>query len=1027
MPSPENPSRQTEICQLRSGEGDKLTFVFLKCTISLFYKQTEVFMLNKASETAEKTYSAFDLYLLSLRAGLLDFQTWINNIHLYGSKSYIMDLEYEGDYQSDDYYFDPDNRQFCRGFCVRKGVVTVYETCDVNHLMDYFERKLGKYSWFETRRDFERLKQEGRCIETPTLPGNYQSFLADGYKILGKWGVNEAIDVIPFILNDDGTISVKVIEKIDAYNPEKKQRATLGGIIDNMESVIEKCLAELLEEYYSNDLFAPESKTMFAAQKMHAETNNSVAEAMTQCLEGTSFALSGLTDAEFNYIYTKIPSLLERAKDGDHKRVPFFLKDALHIQSALAANASDNVCRSIAKKIVLNTDFRFLESVFDKHKKIFMSNKAFPEKMATFKRALDGYVNKELPISGAKSFRPSQYDIDHAFTRFKCTLYMYLFPEKYKSFLSFWRTRLHSLGFVTSYADVRNTNLSYMKTNPHWLLINKGHIDSLEREWLIQAKGGDDALTAKNVKLEDLYKDQMFACHSALILEAMADMCSISPELLDNPNLQKQIAAVEANIKKREAIQQNLVFNSAGKPTSLSSVVISGQNQKQFPVMSTSSDIAQLNNATGSNDFQMVDCVQEAREKLLRLLGNTRFTRMEVKLENLLLPLSTLISIADNAELKEKYIIVDNSSSMDDSLIISEEDGSTTRKTRWQEAEFRTLEQILFAAESGNKVKLGFINDHTFAVPEKNRRTVKAGEYIEFDFSVKRDKQGQILSSDINQLETALNNAITTVTAVFRAKPSGSTYLYPSIEPIIRASECDDERRAIVFSTDGDINDRAKVVDSLKNATTVSVDVRRTKPHLTPLVVSACIEDSRSVTWADNLQNNLFHYVTMRGDYASELKKFRANHGFLIPFNRSTWRALHTLLPKAPGDLLYNKGLFLYPKAINDKTALHRDEISQMMGYEIDDEQYDEYLGYRARVHKEEKSVSESVFMAMPSAPPMPPSAPPMPSAPLALPPRVSGAGVFSSSRSKGAPPPESSSGPSLPAISGFFENQYNS
>lgn len=79
-------------------------------------------------------------------------------------------------------------------------------------------------------------------------------------KLLGKNGANSAVDPVLLLQANDGSLKVLMIKRFDG------SRAFPGGMQES--NVLNTCIQELLEEVFSDDLFAQESAT---AQAIHEQ------------------------------------------------------------------------------------------------------------------------------------------------------------------------------------------------------------------------------------------------------------------------------------------------------------------------------------------------------------------------------------------------------------------------------------------------------------------------------------------------------------------------------------------------------------------------------------------------------------------------------------------------------------------------------------------------------------------------------------------------------------------------------------
>lgn len=234
------------------------------------------------------------IYDLAVRVSVLDFQELLKNRLEKGFQHFFLDLMKEPETRSPDY--DP---ALSQGWILKGGLLTVHENCEANQLMDFLESKLQHHAWFETRQQKMQRLARGEHIDLPTLPAGFKAY-RESYKTLGKYGPNAAIDVIAFIENPDGSLSEKVIVR-----PHDKKYAFVGGMIEQKEATLGRCFDEMLEEFYSNDLFVRDSGTEFlAGRKSLPEVLAAFEEVLRQ--------------KEFSTLTPVFAEILSAAQSGTH-------------------------------------------------------------------------------------------------------------------------------------------------------------------------------------------------------------------------------------------------------------------------------------------------------------------------------------------------------------------------------------------------------------------------------------------------------------------------------------------------------------------------------------------------------------------------------------------------------------------------------------------------------------------------------------------------------------------------------------
>lgn len=796
-----------------------------------------------------------EIFELAQRASVLDYQELMTNRSKNGFQHFIMDLKLEPEMHSATY-----DAAHQTGWHIKGGLLTVYKNHNTDELMNFLEAKLAHYPWFESRAIKEQQRRASEYIEPPTLPQGFVSY-TEIFKSLGKWGPNKAIDVITFIQNTDGSLSVQVITR-----PFDKKYAFVGGMLEDENSVLETCFMELLEEFYSNDLFAKSSAT---ARKANQINSSDMLIAVETCLNDKKFAT--LTSIRHQ--------LMDEMRKGSN----------------------------------------------------------FETQFTNLKNKLFSFANQDILQTNQSLHKHRKEDLDHLFVSLKCKLYVIIFPDNYQKLIEFFRSRLIQMKITTNESDPRNTQEGYMQTIPHYLCVNRNELQDLETTCLVKPKGGDDAESAKIVKLEKLFEQSMFSAHGRILLEAVADMLEKHrPDILQNLSFQNQMRQLERNILDRESSRMSLLNNNNG----LCFVQQTGSNQPHLPVASSVAGVEILHNLTnfgssGDLNVQIAGSAEQARAYLLNSLGQIRFSRIEQELERLRIPYSMVVAIAENAKLGKAIVVIDNSTSMRDTMkIISEDDQGNKqiiRMPRWKQQERRIEAMLPLLAMAGIHVEFRFLNDQKYS----SHQLIKAGIPQSYNFGVNRELNGTIMNNDVNLLEGELTRATAFVKAIFEQSPEGATKFIPILQAVYKDAGQDGLTRAIVFLTDGELTDRDQVMPLMQNPS---------KSNLVRTMVIVCTDRPQDILWVRELSKNPALQVSLLDEYAIEKVLLQRTHSQFIPYDRSIWIGLHMVLPLPENDPIMQTGIYLYLQAAKLNRQLTQPEISEMLGYGINDVQYAYYI-----------------------------------------------------------------------------------
>lgn len=564
-----------------------------------------------------------------------------------------------------------------------------------------------------------------------------------------------------------------------------------------------------------------------------------------------------------------------------------------------AASFQQTEISNAMQRVLATPEFKRLDLIKPKLQEVFdLPNLAFNNRMTE----LETRLNREGATNQIRS-----EDLSVFLVRIKCKLYQELFPDQYQAMINFLRNNLIKLPETTNEADPRNTQAAFMTTTPYYFCLNRELLKQTEKSWYVAAKGGDDALSVKILKLEKLFEHPMYSAHGRILLEMVADLAEKNPQLLQNPVIQQQLSSIAQELTRRE--KDELGIEAVG-----TSVLqrVDEANALRLPVVSREAELEQLRTVTGAFDeMERTHSIEDAEKLLRRHLGEIKYARMEEQLETQGLPMSAKIVLADLAKAGTINLIIDNSSSM--TTRYQGSDGIITN--RWREAQRRLLNILPLISLAGVKIVFRFLN-------------IQAGisrqDEYEFNFVQPSD------SNDIRGLERKLQSAYEFVHTVFANAPEGLTYVEKPLQ-----SSFQNHGGLTVLITDGDASDQSKALSLLNNR-----DVARN-----PLVVVACTNQSNEIGWIRNLARTQGSFVVMLDDYAVELGMLQAAHGPLLPYSNSTWVLLHLVAPSKPGE--DTKGLTVYHLAAAVNRELSTEELAEVLGYMPRAQEYAQYLAQR--------------------------------------------------------------------------------
>src|SRR3990167_9775246 len=114
-----------------------------------------------------------DLYDIESRVAVLDFQALLRRRREKGFQHFIPDLAKSvADTQG-------------HGWTFSKGMMTIQPNHNTDEIMDFLEKNLAQYKWFQTRAHRAEMLKNGTVIEEPQLPQGYDSY-TEQFKTLGS-------------------------------------------------------------------------------------------------------------------------------------------------------------------------------------------------------------------------------------------------------------------------------------------------------------------------------------------------------------------------------------------------------------------------------------------------------------------------------------------------------------------------------------------------------------------------------------------------------------------------------------------------------------------------------------------------------------------------------------------------------------------------------------------------------------------------------------------------------------------------
>jgi len=609
--------------------------------------------------------------------------------------------------------------------------------------------------------------------------------------------------------------------------------------------VIKKCQEEVLEEMYSNKLFAIGSPTLTKATQLY----NRNALAMTQIIENI------LSNKEFDVLQPIKVDLLAVMK-----------------QPGL----------DVANRI-----------------------KALKQKLMT-------EAAKIMDQSGQKrALRDEELEVK--WVRFKCRMYEHMFPQQYSNFCEWLDNRLVEMDETTNECDPRNTNAAYMVTIPHWLLLSRQQQVLNETNWMLQPRGGDDAVSAKISRIDDLFdlskNNDMppYSAHGRIFLNVLEDIERKKPGYFDHQVRGQQLETILQHIQVRELAELGLVRR--GQALLQTSSPNQGGNLN-LPNLSTQAALSQYNRAAANGGaLEIVEFafdVHSAQNFLRDKLGEVGYARLEGMVEIRSFPPSVWVQFAKLTAQGRANILLDDSGSMKNEYA-SDRQTQNWELSRWYEASCRIVDIMEFLSLAGVEVDLYFIN---------------RADSLKFDFR----KNGETDVAAVEQKFFAAKNTL--ANNVFNRVPDGGTSVQKKLKAMFAATESN--QVMTLFISDGELSDEGPTLELLTGLTAQGVstsDLFKRNPDNTPMIVVSCIRNT-AINWPRKLDQK--YCVAQMNDFNMEKNLFEARHGSIIRFSEAIFDILQITAP-APS-AVESTGLQLYHLKGND--AYTQAQVAALQGYD---------------------------------------------------------------------------------------------
>lgn len=713
-------------------------------------------------------------------------------------------------------HFIPDLKEITtqgQGWSITSGKLVVRAEHNTHELMQFLDNQLKDYPWYETT-----AKYPNAGIPAPVLPHGFNTFV-ERFKAVGAWGKNRAVDLIAFVENDDGSLSLQVItRKFD------QKRAIIGTMMgttaDTPEAKKAKIIETMLEKIYGMDLFTPGSTTLQDASQLNIKDLN-------------TYLATILNENEFEPLKEITQGLINAFQTGTN----------------------------------------------------------LPDKLANLKQALN--------INGLQH-NLTQPALDVFWLRIRCNLYKQCFATAYQAFTSFLDAKLVAMPETTNEADPKNTQVAYMTTTPYYFHCKAAELSSQQVKWKLQPKGGMDGSVPSITMLDTVFNEPIFASHGRITLEALADLVTNRPYLLENECFEKQLTAIGARIVKRETDQNHLTCHDGIW------LQQEANGPAHLPIMPSGPQLQQFQRINPSAGYQLNAGVYQAQLHFGEG-GGLSLARIEQKLLELGLPSSAMVTLEEVRKLQQVNILIDNSGSMTQPF----KTGLNQDSTRWEEARRRLLYIVPLLALAGVSISFRQINNGP-----KRQDGARLSADTTTSFTFPRDLEGDNLALYENTLMTMLNFINF---KLFAQTPDGGTNINKHLSDFFAlAPKMSGNQQLNLFITDGDVHDEDAVTQTL----------RARNASQNPLIVVACTNTASDIEWVRNLPKDI-KGVSMLEDYRDELSRIRVIHGSSIPYFESIYWLQHVTVPATT--LEEAKGLQLLGIT---NTPFTKVQLESLMGYD---------------------------------------------------------------------------------------------
>ncbi len=343
-------------------------------------------------------------------------------------------------------------------------------------------------------------------------------------------------------------------------------------------------------------------------------------------------------------------------------------------------------------------------------------------------------------------------------------------------------------------------------------------------------------------------------------------------------------------------------------------------------------------------EMRMNEEVADTLDYLERLLGEDRMRRIHNRLEDLRIPAS-YVSVLEDVNQKDLIeILVDNSGSMAGQNWADAKERFQKLMPLLALAGCKV--RVRFINEPSNLGELETLK--TVHTGQRKTARPQSGGYqpmtprgvFEYDFTLFKDGANHTRPDDIMMLEQEEGRMAEFLTAVFdRGVPSGGTVVNSHFENMI-GSILPEKKVGIMFLTDGEASDKTKIEATVK---------KRQNKQNSQIIVVACTKKSDEINWVRELQKDPNNYIYMLDDYAIQQAKLQNVHGSLVNMTKEIWVAMHLAFPRDPSLPNNQSGFHLYIRADKLHEELTPDELKQFYGYKPDDATYRAYQAERLR------------------------------------------------------------------------------